>query len=219
MGRIIIVSSEDDCPKSIEKHIRREIVQPKDIPKFFNETSEVYFNTLMQIGGNTTVGAKILAAIHDSNTDIYVIPIFSYHTDSQFDPEIPAVIYNFGTTGFIASAEPKPMRATIMFFHELGHCRQWIQRRDWFTANSTKQSKVDGYFKAIEGDNLVVHEWPMCKELGEPSRMSYTDFFNNKEDALTRFTETTKAATTLQAIIRGRNARVAYTQMLSKQGI
>ncbi len=219
MGRIIIVSSGDECPQGIERHIRDAVIQPRDIPNFFNETNEEYFGELMRIGGNTVTGASILSAIADGGPDVYVIPIFSWTQDSYFDPDIPAVVYNFGTVGFIASADAKAMRPTIMFFHELGHVKQWLLRRQWFVANSTKQSKVDGYFKAIEDDNLVVHEWPMCKELGEPSRMCYTDFFNNKEDALKRFTETTKAATTMQAIIRGRTARRAYVQMLANQGI
>lgn len=219
MGKIIIVSSEDECPRSVDKHIRRAIIQPKDHPQLPNETSDEYFGSLLQIGGQTPTGTSILSAIRDGTDDIYIVPILSADEDSHFDPEIPAVVYNFATAGFIASADPQPMRAAIMLYHELGHVRQWIQRRQWFLANSTRQSRVDGYFKVIENDNLVVHEWPMCKELGEPSRMSYTDFFNNKEDALKRFTETTKAATTMQAIIRGRNARIAYAKQLAQQGI
>lgn len=219
MGRIIIVGSEDDCPKAVDKPIRRSVCQLRDLGGPNKQTNDEFFGQLLQVGGNTTIGAAILATIANGNQDVYIVPIVSYFFGSHFEPEVPGVIFNFGTNGYIASADPQPMRASVMLFHELGHFCQWLLRRQWFEANSQKSSVVDGYFPVIEADNLVCHEWPMCRELGVPSRMHYTDFFNNKEDALKRFTETTKAATTIQSVIRGRTARLGYLKMLAEQGV
>lgn len=208
MGKIVIISPGDHVPNTFDSHVRNNIVDLKELGGNVGETSAEFFRSVLQIGGNTATGKTILGAICNPQQplDIPIAPILSQTYGTGFDPDVPGVVYNFGCGGFFPSAEPKPVRATIILFHELGHVVQWILKRQWFQQQAAVRSKT-GFNEAIERDNLVTHEWPMCKELGHPMRMNYLDMFNTAEEAKQRFEETTKAATVMQSAIRGFLAR------------
>ena len=61
----------------------------------------------------------------------------------------------------------------IVLFHELGHAAQWITKENWYNDERAKGVNASGYFAAIEEDNLVKNERPICRDLGYPVRESY----------------------------------------------
>lgn len=217
MGDIIIVSSEAMLPDGVDRHLRSSLL---DLSTRCDESTEEWFRTELRAGSQTPIGAEILAAIAAGAEDIYIIPIVSMTYGSQFDPEIPGAVLNFADGGYIASEDPQPMKFTVKLFHELGHAVQWITRRDWFTAKSSRELfRRDGYFREIEADNLVRHEWPLCRQLNLPARMHYEDFFQSREEAFARWEVTSAGAIRLQSAIRGFLARKKLAEMKRRQGL
>jgi hypothetical protein len=66
----------------------------------------------------------------------------------------------------------------ITLLHELGHFRQYIEDATRFASRGPTGEIVEGKMavKDIEADNLRRHENPVCKELGLPQRLQYSDF-------------------------------------------
>ncbi len=176
-------------------------------------SNDEFFGELLRIGEGTATGQSILGTIRDpqQHIDIPIAPILSYTYSTGFVPDVPGVVFNFGTGGYFPSADPKPVRATILLFHELGHAVQWIQDRGWCERQMSVRSR-GGFNEVIERDNLVRHEWPLCKELGHPTRMRYTDMFDSPAEAKERFDTTTQAATIIQSAVRGFLVRRSMTK-------
>jgi hypothetical protein len=210
MGHLIIPNV---APASKEKTLRRIADEFLDVSRS-GETNEEWVRAGIKVGAATTAGAEIMAAIAAGEEDIYVYLVGGYFETSRFDPDIPMIVLNLAKRGFVPAQDPQAMRSTIMLFHELGHAAQWITRRDWFTA-STAQSDANRqpYYVEIEKDNLERYERPMCIQLGEPYRWHYDDMFNDAGEAQQRWNKMNTAATTIQAQLRGYQARQRFQAM------
>jgi hypothetical protein len=69
----------------------------------------------------------------------------------------------------------------VSLYHELGHAMQNVQTPEWYD-EMTKKFLYSGSPKdkkfvqlEIEHQNMAQHEIPICRELGLPYRMKYTD--------------------------------------------
>ena len=77
------------------------------------------------------------------------------------------------------SSTPLPLGVSL--YHELGHAMQNVQTPEWYE-EMTKSFLFSGTPKdkkfvqlEIEHQNMAQHEIPICRELGLPYRMKYTD--------------------------------------------
>lgn len=84
----------------------------------------------------------------------------------------PTVWYNLADKVYNIEAqklEQLKVPPALVFFHELGHAKQWLENEAWYKDNSDgTEFKKFGYNKTIEDANLRQHEWPICDELPKP---------------------------------------------------
>jgi len=211
MGNLIIPNV---APASNKKTLRRIAGDFLDMRQHSDETNEEWVQTEIRNGAATTAGAEIIAAIAAGAEDIYVYLVGGYFETSRFDPDIPMIVLNLAKGGFLPAQDPQVMKPTIKLFHELGHAAQWITRRDWFTASTARSdANREPYYVEIEKDNLERHERPMCIQLGQPYRLHYDDVFNDAGEAQQRWNSMNTAATTIQAHLRGYQARQRFQAM------
>lgn len=80
--------------------------------------------------------------------------------------------YNLADKVYNSEAKTKAdikVPRSLVFFHELGHAKQWLENPSRWTAwNDDTTNRVDGYNKPVEEDNLLRHEWPICDEMKPP---------------------------------------------------
>ena len=69
------------------------------------------------------------------------------------------------------------MPAWVVLAHEIGHYRQYVQKRQWFLQCLDTQD-ID----AIERDNLASHEDPILRTIGLSPRSQYQDFKGGTND-------------------------------------
>jgi hypothetical protein len=201
MGKLIYATAKT-VPETLKNKFASIACDFNDLGA--KETNAEYFGECVRVGSQTSIGAQILSNIASGGPDIAIVPVVSEFeaTSSQFLPKVPCVIINildFGNT-FVPDANPVLMRPTVLLFHELGHASQWLTRRGWFDGASLDQ---------IERDNLVRHEQPLCRALGEPIRMHYLDTYDSADKAKERWVQMNAAATTIQRAARAFLARKA----------
>jgi hypothetical protein len=81
----------------------------------------------------------------------------------RWKPRPPAVI-NVPSTGSSDAPPPPPPRAAT------GGAQMPA-----FLGKRTDRAVNQKWFVVLDVDNITRHEWPMCRELGMPIRLSYTD--------------------------------------------
>ncbi len=199
MGQLIIPNA---APKDLDKDLWRDFLEIAEVPQIPDDNNEAWVRTEVQIGAATAVGASIMAAVAQSDVDIHVILTASHFQESRFEPEAPAVVLNLMKVNYLPSAEPAPMKPTVLLFHELGHAAQWITRRDWFMqSKAASDAAREDYYVEIEKDNLERHERPMCMELGVPCRWHYDDIYNNEGAAQQRWNKMKTAVMTIEKYV------------------
>lgn len=206
MAKIIIAnkaSQVPDCDEEDWHWVKRAFIQFGDVPQVEQDNQE-WFTHELQRGKKTTTGAAIIAAIESGDRDVYIVPISSGFIGSQFEPAASAVVYDvMDGPGFLPAEKPSRMSPTVKLFHELGHAAQYATRKEWFEASAAASHKNrQKYFVEIERDNLVRHEWPISKELGEPTRFHYDDIHSTAKAAAKSLEASNAAALTIQRLWR-----------------
>ncbi|WP_295502051.1 hypothetical protein [Limnohabitans sp. Rim8] len=80
------------------------------------------------------------------------------------------------TLKWVSKGDPKDeiLPPYICLAHEMGHAKQYAENPALFTSLGTSESISN--IEAIEAENLVMHEWPICLEHNFKVRVNYQDF-------------------------------------------
>jgi hypothetical protein len=108
-----------------------------------------------------------------------------------FDDQAKTVWFNLSVDVFNADAKTAGtlvVPPSLVFFHEFGHAKQWLENNAQYQAWSEEGFGGLGFNKRIEDDNLLRHEWPICDEMvpAFPRRTNYPRWcgFNQEVEKL-----------------------------------
>ena len=104
-----------------------------------------------------------------------------------FDEEMKTVWFNLSVDVFNADAKSAGtlvVPPSLVFFHEFGHAKQWLENAAQYKTWSDEGFGGLGYNKKIEDDNLQRHEWPICDEMSPsfPRRTNYPRWCGHNQE-------------------------------------